>query len=770
MMGMAAAVLSGFVVAPAAPWIARAFRGAAAWILALVPLSLAVYFAGLIGSVARGQAVTEIHSWVPALGVDLSFRADGLSLLFALLISGVGVPVVIYAGGYLAGHPQRGRFLAYLLMFMASMLGVVLADNLVLVYVFWELTSISSYFLIGFHASEANSRAAAWQALLVTGAGGLCLLAGFLLLGIAGGSMDVSTLLGRGDMARAHPLYLPVLVLIGLGAATKSAQFPFHFWLPAAMAAPTPASAYLHSATMVKAGVYLLARLHPVLGGTDEWRYGLSALGAATAVAGAYLAWIQTDLKRILAYSTVGALGTLVMLVGWGSEAALVAAMVYLVAHAGYKGGLFLVTGSIDHATGTRDVTRLGGLRRAMPLSAVAAVLAGLSMAGAPPWLGFTAKELVYQATLGVPALLAVGIAANVVNVMVVGLAAVGPFFGPARAPGEPHEAPAGMWLGALVLGASGLFFGLASRAAGDTLFAPAAAAAGGPSRVDLSPLHGLSLRHGGAPNVVLIASVVTVLAGVAGYVSIRWLRRAARPLDVLLRWGPARWYEEGLRGMLFVAGIQTRVLQDGHLRHYLLVTIASTIAVVGAALAQVTGLLAWSSRPEIRLHEAVLAAVVLAAALVVAIARSRFAAVTATGVVGYGVALFFALFGAPDLAMTQFATETLTVILLVLVLHRMPGFVPLSSRPARGRDALVALAGGALMTALVLMAGAEPGGSRLTPYFAENSLSRAHGRNVVNVILVDFRALDTLGEITVLAVAALGAHALLVLRPEGPR
>src|SRR5690349_5113126 len=310
-MGMTAAVLSGFILALAAPGLCRFTGRAAGWALALLPLALTVYFASFLGAIGSGETFHVRHDWVPALGVDLSFRLDGLSLLFALLISGVGALVLVYAGGYLAGHPQLGRLYAFLLMFMASMLGLVLADNVLALFVFWELTSISSYLLIGFDHERREARAAALQALLVTGGGGLALLAGLLLLGQAGGSLELSTLLTQGDRLRSHPLYVPALVLILGGAFTKSAQFPFHFWLPGAMEAPTPVSAYLHSATMVKAGVYLLARLSPVLGGTDAWVWAVSAVGGTTMLVGAWMALVQTDLKRILAYSTVSTLGTL---------------------------------------------------------------------------------------------------------------------------------------------------------------------------------------------------------------------------------------------------------------------------------------------------------------------------------------------------------------------------------------------------------------------------------------------------------------------------
>jgi multicomponent Na+:H+ antiporter subunit A len=328
---MFAAVVSGFALSLAAPWLHRLARGASAWLIALLPAGLLAYFASFLGAVSAGEILTFSYAWAPSLGVSMSFYVDGLSLLFALLISGIGGLVVIYAGGYLAGHVQLGRFYAYLLMFMASMLGLVLAGNIITLFVFWELTSLSSYLLIGFYHQKETSRAAALQALLVTGAGGLALLAGLILLGLAGGSLELEVLLNRGEAIRNHSLYLPLLVLILLGAFTKSAQFPFHFWLPGAMAAPAPVSSYLHSATMVKAGIYLLARFSPILGGTELWQYALTLTGGVTMLIGAYLSWQHTDLKRILAYSTISALGTLVLLIGLGTSVAIKAAIFFLI-------------------------------------------------------------------------------------------------------------------------------------------------------------------------------------------------------------------------------------------------------------------------------------------------------------------------------------------------------------------------------------------------------------------------------------------------------
>lgn len=769
-MEIVGAVLSGFGLSLAAPWLQRVGRGTAGWIIALLPLGLAIYFASLLNTVAAGQVLTTTYPWIPSLEVNLSFYVDGLSLLFALLISGIGALVVIYAGGYLAGHPQLGRFYAYLLAFMASMLGVVLADNLIVLFIFWELTSLSSYLLIGFYHTEAGSRASALQALLVTGAGGLALLAGFVLLGLAGGSWELSTLLNRMELIQAHPFYLPGLALVLLGAFTKSAQFPFHFWLPAAMAAPAPVSAYLHSATMVKAGVYLLARLNPVLGGTDIWQVSVTGVGVATMLVGAYVAWLQTDLKRILAYSTISALGTLVMLIGWGSDLAIKAAMVFLVVHSFYKGALFLVAGAIDHETGTRDITRLGGLRRLMPISAVAAGLAALSMAGIPPWFGFIGKELIYEAMLSAPVILGLAVAANMLGVVVAGLAVVKPFFAQTETPVKAHEAPVSMWLGPVILAGLGLILGLVSGLAGERLIAPAVTAiAGKPAEVKLVLWDKLALWSESQLNLVLLLSLVTVLGGLGAYTGRETLRRLTQPLNAMGRWGPARWYDGLLDAMMALARLQTRLLQSGYLRFYLLIVIAATISLAGTPLLDQINSVVWARQLNIQFHQWVVAALILIATVVAAQARSRLAAVAALGVVGYGVALIFILFGAPDLAMTQFAIETLTVILFVLVLYRLPRFAILTSTPARLRDVLVASLAGALMTALILVVTSAATASRLTPYFAENSLSLANGRNIVNVILVDFRALDTLGEITVLAVAAIGISALMKLRLEKP-
>ena len=755
---IALAVLSGFGAALAVPFFFRQGRSAAGWLIALLPLALTVYFATLLPRAAAGEPEAFAYTWASELGLHFSFRADGLSLLFALLISGIGALVVIYAGGYLKGHRHIGRFYAWLLAFMASMLGVALADNLILLFVFWELTSLSSFMLIGFEHEREAARAAALQALLVTGAGGLALLAGLLLLGQAGGALELSALLARGEALRASPLYLPALLLILIGAFTKSAQFPFHFWLPNAMEAPTPVSAYLHSATMVKAGVYLLARLNPALGGTEIWTYAVGGVGAVTMLVGGYLALTQTDLKRLLAYSTVSALGTLTMLIGLGTPLALKAMIALLLAHALYKGALFLVAGAVDHESGARDVTRLGGLFRAMPVTASAAGIAALSMAGLPPLLGFISKELVYEAALQFrPWLTAAVVAAGLFTVFVAGVVGVGPFWGrAAETPKHPHEAPLNLWLGPVILAGLSLLVGLFPESVSGLLVGPAASAViGQAANVKLALWHGI--------NPALVLSAGTVMAGVGLYAGRNVVRRGLRQLE--WAWGPARAYTLALDGLNAVAHAQTRLLQNGYLRYYLLVTVLTTTAVGGFTLLRRGGLHWPVASPDARFYEIGLAALILLAALAAVASPSRLGAVAALGAAGYGVALIYLLFGAPDLAMTQFAIESLTVILFVLAFYHLPRFAQLSPPRSRARDALVALLAGGLMTALVLAAVGVQLSPSISGYFTEAALPLAHGRNIVNVILVDFRGLDTLGEITVLGIAGVGVYALLKLR-----
>ncbi|MRR06570.1 MAG: putative monovalent cation/H+ antiporter subunit A [Deltaproteobacteria bacterium] len=765
---MLIALIIAFLAALAAPWVHRFLPRSSGWLLAIFPSALFCYFALTIKSMVGGERLFVTYPWFPSLGINLSLYLDGLSLLFSLLILGTAVLVLIFSSGYLVGNGQLGRFYAFMLLFMASMLGLVLADNMITLFVFWELTSLSSYLLIGFDNKRETARKAALQALLVTGAGGLALLVGFLLLGHIGGSLEISELLNSGEVIRAHEHYLPILLLVLAGAFTKSAQFPFHFWLPSAMEAPAPVSAYLHSATMVKAGVYLLARFTPILGGTDAWHYILTAFGASTMLIGAIMAVTQTDLKRLLAYTTVSSLGTLVLLLGLGTTQAAEAAIVYLIVHSLYKGALFLVAGVVDHSTGTRTIQELSGLSRLMPTVAAAAVLAALSMAGLPPMLGYLGKELLYEAKLQAPQAAALitgaGLLANIIMVAAAGIFVIKPFFGKSPVmPEKHHSPPPSLWLCPLILAVLGLVSGLFPGVVDRLLVTPAVSAVLAESTViDLGLWYGL--------NPVLVLSVITYGAGAALYAGRKWLYLVAARIRGVAAWGPARWYDLAIDGTARLANLQTRFLQSGYLRYYLMTVLGTAFLLISFSLSGKAGFQWGGGRPEALFHEWLIAVLILAAALFAVTSQSRLATVAALGVVGYGLALIYIFFGAPDLAMTQFCVETLSIILFVLVLYRLPRFSLHSGRRARLRDAVIALGNGGVITALVLTATSEPVPSRISGFYAENALTQAHGRNVVNVILVDFRALDTLGEITVLAVASLGVYALLRARGKKDR
>ena len=733
--------------------------------LPLLPLAITAWLATLVPVVARGNSLAVRWEWVPSLNVSLSFHVDGLGLAFALLISGIGALILLYAQGYFGGHPDRWRLYGWLLVFMLAMLGVVTANNLILLFVFWELTSISSYMLIGFKHEKRDSRDAALKALLVTGMGGLALLAGFILLGFMAGSFQLTRILSADDELSVTALLIPAIVLILVGAFTKSAQVPFHFWLPGAMAAPTPVSAYLHSATMVKAGVYLVARLSPAFAGNPLWDYAIMLVGGLTMLTGAWLAIGQSDLKRILAYSTVSALGTLMFLLGLGTTLAVKAAAVFLIAHSLYKGGLFMVAGAIDHATGTRDVTKLSGLLKLSPVFGIAAMLAAASMAGLPPAAGFLAKEIVYDAGLKLDAYSVVAVAASFVGSMVfvavAGLTGVMPFLGSkSEAVVSAHKVGWKLVVPPLVLSALGIAIGCIPAFFGD-YFVNGVVGSILPEAGKIK----LKLWHGF--NTPLMLSVITLVAGTGILFFASPIRRLHVSLGTIAKFGPTAAYEQALKGLKAVASRQTRVLQSGRLRTYLLIVLLSFVTLIGIELANHITVPDRSDWLDIRPYELFVPVLMIAAAGMAVGTSSRMTAVCALGVVGFAIAMLFVMFGAPDLAMTQFAIETLTVVLFVFVIYRLPRFATLSGRMTRIRDGIVATIAGGMMTLVVLAATYAHAPSRLTEFFVENSYTVAKGKNMVNVILVDFREMDTLGEIIVIAVAALGIFALMRLRAD---
>ncbi|MCF8037208.1 MAG: DUF4040 domain-containing protein [Desulfobacteraceae bacterium] len=733
----------------------------------ILPLLLFLGAAAMVPHTAAGESYRLAIAWVPGLGVNLSFMLDGLSVLFALIITGVGFFVTLYAVDYLHGHSHTGRFFVFLHAFMLSMLGLVLADNVLSLFVFWELTTIFSYLLIGFEHEAEASRKSARQALLVTGAGGLALLVGFLLMGIATGTYEISQMVAMSASLPDHPLYGAILVMVFLGAFTKSAQFPFHFWLPNAMAAPAPISAFLHSATMVKGGIYLLARFHPILGGSEAWTAVLVIVGGVTAVVGAFTALGQTDLKKILAYTTVSALGIMTMFLGGQNAPSLTAAMTFLLVHAIYKSALFLVAGIIDHQAGTRDIEKLGGLARSMPVTALGAFAACFSMAGFPLFFGFIGKEIMYKGALAeamMPGLTtAAAVLANGLMTAVAGIFLIGPFLsGAARHPGPRPEACAAMCSGPLVLGGLGIFFGIVPEFVGNWLVSPAVLS----FHAHLEHIK-LELFHGINPPLLL--SALTLALGVALYLARKRVNYGVCRAYEMIPLDASRVYDAAVAAVAALGRAQTRVLQNGSLHRYFYIVAGAFVLLTGYSYVHGMQVLPDIGVPVLSLREWLLILVILAAAGAVLVTRSVLLAICALGVVGAGIAVIFLSYGAPDLALTQLLVETLTVIIVSIILLHLPGLGP--GRKTTGRkklfDGVLAVGMGVLMTTLILTVLSTPLDRSVTDFFENNSYLAAHGRNIVNVILVDFRSMDTLGEIIVVATAGLAGYALIQKRRE---
>jgi|688.fasta_scaffold47377_2 multicomponent Na+:H+ antiporter subunit A len=657
-------------------------------------------------------------------------------------------------------------FFAIILFFMGAMMGVIVSDDLILTFVFWELTSLTSFLLVGYKHEDAGARKAAQQALLVTGAGGLALLAGLILLTQITGATRISELASHAARIEQSPLFLPTLLLVLAGVFTKSAQVPFHFWLPGAMAAPTPVSAYLHSATMVKAGVILLAKLSPALSHTVQWGWIVAPVGALTMITGAAMAVFQTDLKRLLAYSTVSVLGTLVMLLGFGDAFSFKTAMFLVVVHGFYKGALFMVAGVLDHATGTRDVRSLSGLWRDMPWLGFAAVVAALSMSGVPPTLGFISKELLYEAKLSLPVarhgVAVLGVLANSLGVAVALIVGVRPFLrGDARALVK-HPPAAGLVLPPVLLAVPGLMLGLMPGWLDKFLISPAAAAQG------FDPLSAkLTLWHGFTP--VLALSACTLLVGISVFAIRGRLGFAARFVEKMHRITPSAIYQNSLDGLLSMAEFLTGWIQNGQLRVYVRVTLLAASLLILLAFSQALGEFPLTSMVAPGFYETMVVGLMCFSAIAAVRARSRMAAILCLAGVGYSVAFLFVAYGAPDLAITQLLVETLTVVLFSFVILKLPQIRVISRRRTRCFDMLFAIIAGLAMTLVVWKSVHVRTHESVSYGLIERSVTEAYGRNVVNVILVDFRALDTLGEILVLALAGLGVSAML-FRKRGPR
>ncbi|WP_202843281.1 monovalent cation/H+ antiporter subunit A [Luteimonas saliphila] len=762
-----------FVAVLAIALARNASRRTIAWLAAAAPLLGLGVLAWFTPAVMDGAIPAWSLPWIPQAGLALSLRLDGLAWMFAGLVLGIGVLIVMYARYYLSEADSSPRFFGYLLLFMGAMLGMVLAGNLLLLVVFWELTSISSFLLIGFWSGRQDARQGARMALTITGLGGLALLGGVLLIGRVVGSYELDVVLASGDAIRASGEYPAILALVLAGVFTKSAQFPLHFWLPQAMAAPTPVSAYLHSATMVKAGVFLLARLHPALAGTDLFFYVVTTVGAITLLVGAWYAIFQHDLKGLLAYSTISHLGLITLLFGLSTPMAVVAGVFHILNHATFKASLFMAAGILDHECGTRDLRRLGNLRRYMPYTAALAIVASLAMAGIPLLNGFLSKEMFFAEALDAGEdrgfRLAISIAALLYGVFGVAYSlrfVHDAFFGrgPRALPVEPHEPPVWMRIPVAVLVVLCLAVGMLPALTVEPVLRTAVMGTLG----DAAPAFSLAIWHGW--NLPLAMSIAGVLGGFVFYFA---LRRLYALHDAILRTWGRHLFQVNIEALFTAAGRFTARVAEGGIRRSLFWMIVVTLLVgaapfIGTSAAPLPGLGASQSMPWLGW---ILWAILVASTLgTVAVHGRRLTALIVIGAVGLLVSLAFALLSAPDLALTQLMVEMVTIAMMMMALN----YLPKQSRQARTplrrwRDAVLSVVAGlgvgGLAYAMMLSPQQTISGEMLA-----RSLPEAYGANVVNVILVDFRGFDTFGEITVFAVAALVVHALLRwarLRPD---
>lgn len=756
---MLIAILSGFVIAFVLLGFGRLLKSKLPMFASALPAGLFLFFLSYVPGVAGGETYNFSTSWIPSLGVNLDFRLDGLSLLFSLLITGIGTLIFFYSDAYMNGHRYINRFYSFLCLFMGSMLGLVLSDNALLLFVFWELTAISSFFLIGFNNQSQASRRSSLLAWAITGGGGFFLMAGLILLGSITGTFSIQEMASSAGSIKEHSLYALILFTVFLGAFSKSAQFPFHFWLPGAMKAPTPVSAYLHSATMVKAGIYLIARFSPVLGDHAFWNNTLIVVGGFTMIYSAFHSIFRLDLKGILAYSTISALGMLMFLLGLGTESAYLAAMVFIGVHAFYKAGLFLTTGTIDLSTGTRDIRYLSGLRKVMPTLAVAGVLAALSSAGIPLTFGFVGKELIYEATWhhewGMWGLTMLAVVSNILLSYSGYLAGIRPFTGTLDGSLEVRKPGTALWLAPLILGAGGVIVGISPAFANGLAEAAVAAISDVKSPVSLSLWHGF--------NEVFIASMLTVIVGVALFLVLKpsevRLSRIARAEFL----SPHQLFNQTAALLKRVAVSYTSYMHNGFLRSYITKIVFFSVCLLAYYMIRNVEVLALpNSLTTVSVYEAIIFVIMFSSVLIILFSDSRLLAVIAMSMVGFCICLFFVYYGAPDLAMTQFSIDTLTTVLFVMVLLKLPPYLKMKDRSAQIRDGLLAAAFGTLVSLIALQVLAEPTSKDVSQFYAENAYLLAKGKNVVNVILVDFRGYDTLVEITVLTIAAIGVYSML--------
>ena len=735
-----------------------------------VPFAIFIYFARFIG--ANFQVKTEHLNWIPSLQMNFDFQLDGLSLLFVLLISGIGSLVVLYSIFYLHYNEQLKQFYIYLLMFMTAMLGVVLSDNVFVLYTFWELTSISSFLLIGYWHFKERSRYGALKSLLITVFGGLSMLGGFILLYTITGTTSIQSMIEQTDLILdSH--YLPLaLGFILIGAFTKSAQFPFHIWLPDAMEAPTPVSAYLHSATMVKAGIYLVARFSPIFTSYEWFFIIVSIIGIVTLCWGSYMAVRQTDLKAILAFSTISQLGMIMLMLGFGTEAAVFAALFHILNHATFKGSLFMVAGAIDHETGTRDIRKLGGLFVLMPFTALLALFGTFSMAGVPlPFLnGFYSKELFLEASLNLPA--ATNSISSLLITVIPYLAVIGSiftfvysmylffgtFFGAKHfesLPKKPHEAPIGMLISPFILVMGVILIGIFPNLANGSLLTHAASSVtGSSSHMDVHFWHGFS--------TAFIMTLVIIAVGTLFVITRqRW--------RVVYDWIPGKLsftklYDGILRQLDVYSNKLTTTYMTGSVRHYMIYILGATVIGGFITIFLTNGFtVSTDNLAPITIIEISIVVIMVIAAVATLFANHNLSAILILGVVGFGTSMLFVIYRAPDLALTQLVIETISMALFLLTFYHLPKLKKRTgSNKTKVINVIISASFGLLLTLVGIASHSNRYFDSISAYFVETAKTIGGGTNIVNVILVDMRGLDTLFEITVLAIAALAIHSLI--------
>ncbi|MFF5995752.1 Na+/H+ antiporter subunit A [Lysinibacillus sp. KU-BSD001] len=788
------AIMLPFLVAACIPLIYRRFTKLhIGWFVLAVPVLLFSLLATYIPHIAKGNTYTYTMEWIPSFHINFVTYLDGLSMIFGLLITGVGSLVILYSIFYLSKKESLHHFYCYLLLFMGAMLGVVLSDNLIVLYAFWELTSVSSFLLIAFWHHRKASRAGARKAMTITVIGGVAMLVGFLMLYAMAGTFSVREMIANVELLQVHTLFIPAMLLVLLGAFTKSAQFPFHIWLPDAMEAPTPVSAYLHSATMVKAGIYIVARTTPLFGGHEVWFWTVSLAGLITLFWGSFNAVKQFDLKAVLAFSTVSQLGLIMCLFGLGSAAlnlgystesviytqAVFAALFHLVNHSTFKGALFMMVGIVDHEVGTRDIRRLGGLMALMPLTFTIAVIGSFSMAGLPPFNGFLSKEMFFVATLHVTQLdifsletfgllfPIVAWIASVFTFVYCTMIVVRTFFGklqPERLEKPPHEAPVGMLISPFLLVGFVIGIFLFPNILGHYILQPAMASIYPtfPSAEQLTP-H-IHAWHGMKPELFMTIGVVIV--GIVLYVTLKKWRPMYRVFPENYTFNAI--YERVIETSESVSGSITRRYMNGHLTYYFMYIYIFFVAVV-AGYFLLSNAFSWDPTQDssVDYYELILVFVMIFAAVMILFAKGRITTVLLNGVLGYAVAFFFVIFRAPDLALTQLVVESVTTALFLISFKFLPDLRPEKApRKVVLSKAIVSICVGATVTFIGLAVMHYEKFSAISTYF-ENAYELAGGKNIVNTILGDFRAFDTMLEVVVLFIAGLGIYTIIKLKAK---